>query len=52
MYVKPRFLIECRNCIACYRGKTYKHIKVRVSEDQSVSPKTGKPKETLWTCKG
>ena len=40
----------CGSCTACYIGKTYRHFKVRVSEHQSVSPRTGKPiKGTLST---
>ena len=40
----------CGSCTACYIGKTYRHFKVRVSEHQGVSPRTGKPvKGTLST---
>ena len=40
----------CGSCIASYIGKTYRHFKVRVSEHQGVSPRTGKPvKGTLST---
>ena len=38
------------SCTACYIGKTYRHFKVRDSEHQGVSPRTGKPvKGTLST---
>ena len=38
------------SCTASYIGKTYRHFKIRVSEDQGVSPRTGKPvKGTLST---
>ena len=37
-------------CTASYYGKNYKHMKVRVSEHQNVSPRTGKRvKSTLST---
>ena len=40
----------CGSCTASYIGKTYRHFKVRVSEHQGVSPRTGKPvKGTLST---
>ena len=40
----------CGSCTACYIGKTYRNFKVRVSEHQGVSPRTGKPvKGTLST---
>ena len=32
----------CRSCNASYVGKTFRHMKVRVSEHQGVSPRTGK----------
>ena len=32
----------CRSCIASYIGKNFRHIKVRVSEHQGISPRTGK----------
>ena len=32
----------CRDCNASYIGKTFRHLKVRVSENQGVSPRTGK----------
>ena len=38
------------SCTASYIGRTYRHFKVRVSEDQGVSPRTSKPvKGTLST---
>ena len=38
------------SCTASYIGKTYRHFKVRVSENQGLSPRTGKPvKGTLST---
>ena len=43
-------LASCGSCTASYIGKTYRHFKVRVSEHQGVSPRTGKPvKGTLST---
>ena len=40
----------CRSCSASYIGKTFRHMKVRVSEHQGVSPRTGKHlKGTLST---
>ena len=33
---------SCSCCTASHIGKTYKHMKVRVSEHQGVSPRTGK----------
>ena len=33
---------KCRSCTASYYGKTYRHMKVRASEHQGVSPRTGK----------
>ena len=41
----PSFQIynfTCRSCNASYVGKTFRHMKVRVSEHQVVSPRTGK----------
>ena len=39
-----------RSCNASYTGKTFKHIKFRVSEHQGLSPRTGKHlKEILST---
>ena len=32
----------CGGCNASYIGKTFRHLKVRVSEHQGVSPRTGK----------
>ena len=32
----------CGSCNALYTGKTFRHMKVRVSEHQGVSPRTGK----------
>ena len=44
------YKFSCRSCTAPYIGKTYRHFKVRVSEDQGVFPRTGKPvKGTLST---
>ena len=37
------YKFSCRSCSASYIGKTYKHFKVKVSEHQGVSPRTGKP---------
>ena len=40
----------CRSCNASYTGKTFRHMKVMVSEHQGVSPRTGKHlKGTLST---
>ena len=40
----------CGNCTASYYGKTYRHIKILVSEHQGVFPRTGKRvKGTLST---
>ena len=33
----------CGSCTASYIGKTYRHIKVRVSEHHGVFRRTGKP---------
>ena len=42
-----------RICTTSYTGKTYQHFKVRVSENQCVSPRTCKPvKGTLSTMLG
>ena len=44
------YKFSCGSCTASYIGKTYTHFKVRVSEHQGVSPRTGKPvKGTLST---
>ena len=44
------YKFKCRSCTASYYGKTYRHMKVRVSEHQGVSPRTGKRvKGTLST---
>ena len=32
----------CGSCSASYTGKTFRYLKVRVSEHQGVSPRTGK----------
>ena len=41
---------KCGSCTASYYGKTYRHMKVRVSEHQGKSPRTGKRvKGTLST---
>ena len=37
------YKFSCRSCTASYIGKTYKHFKVKVSEHQGVSLRTGKP---------
>ena len=37
------YTFSCGSCTASYIGKTYRHFKVRVSEHQGVSPRTGKP---------
>ena len=34
--------LKCGSCTASYYGKTYRNMKVRVSEHQGVSPSTGK----------
>ena len=40
----------CRSCNASNAGKTFRHMKVRVSEHQGLSPRTGKHlKGTLST---
>ena len=36
------YKFKCGSCTASYYGKTYRNMKVRVSEHQSVSPRTGK----------
>ena len=44
------YKFSCKSCTASYIGKTYRLFKVRVSEHQGVSPRTGKPvKGTLST---
>ena len=44
------YKFSCGSCTASYIDKTYRHFKVRVSEHQSVSPRTDKPvKGTLPT---
>ena len=44
------YKFSCRSCTASYYGKTCRHMKVRVSEHQGVSPRTGKRvKGTLST---
>ena len=37
------YKFSCGSCTASYIGKTYRHFKVRVSEYQGVSSRTGKP---------
>ena len=37
------YRFSCGSCTASYIGKTYRHFKVRVSDYQGVSPRTGKP---------
>ena len=34
--------LKCGSCSASYYGKTYRNMKVRVSEHQGVTPRTGK----------
>ena len=36
------YKFKCRSSTASYYGKTYRHMKVRISEDQGMSPRTGK----------
>ena len=36
------YKFKCRSWTASYYGKTYRHMKIRVSEHQGVSPWTGK----------
>ena len=36
------YKFKCGSCTASYYGKTYRHMKVWVSEYQGVSPRTGK----------
>ena len=44
------YKFKCGSCTASYYGKTYRHMKVQVSEHQGVSPRTGKRvKGTLST---
>ena len=44
------YKFKCGSYTASYCGKTYKHMKVRVSEHHGVSPRTGKRvKDTLST---
>ena len=44
------YKFTCGSCTASYNGKTFRHMKVRVSEHQGVSPRTGKlVKGTLST---
>ena len=41
---------KCGSCTASYYGEIYRHMKVRISEHQGVSPRTGKRvKGTLST---
>ena len=42
--LQPNFVykFKCGSWTASYYGKTYRHMKVRVSEHQGVSPRTGK----------
>ena len=50
LWSKLIYKFSCRSCAASYIGKTYRQFKVRVSEHQGVSPRTGKPlKGTLST---
>ena len=44
------YKFKCGSCTASYYGKAYRHVKVRVSVQQGVSPRTGKRvKGTLFT---
>ena len=44
------YKFTCGSCSASYTGKTFRHLKVRVSEHQDVSSRTGKiVKGTLST---
>ena len=44
------YIFTCGSCNAAYIGKTFRHMKVRVTEHQLVSPRTGKHlKGTLST---
>ena len=36
------YKFTCRSCSASYTGKIFRHLKVRVSEHQGVSPRKGK----------
>ena len=36
------YKFKCDSCTASYYGKIYRHMKVRVSEHQGMSPRTGK----------
>ena len=36
------YKFKCGSCTTSYYGKTYRHMKIRVSEHQRVSPRTGK----------
>ena len=55
MFLKPYNLIVYKfikygSCTASYYGKTYRHMTLRVSEHQGVSPRTVKRvKGTLFT---
>ena len=44
------YKFKCRSCTASYYSKTYRHMKVRISEHKGVSPRTDKRvKGTLST---
>ena len=44
------YKFKCDRCSASFYGKIYRHMKVRVSEHQGMSPRTGKRvKSTLST---
>ena len=44
------YKFSCGSCATSCIGKTYRHFQVRVSENQGVPPRTGKPvKGTLYT---
>ena len=36
------YKFKSASCTASYYGKNYRHMKVRISEHQGVSPRTGK----------
>ena len=41
----------CGSCNASYTGKTFRHMKVRVSEHHVVSPQTGKHLRVTFNIK-
>ena len=42
------YKFSCESCTASYIGKTYRLFRVRVSEHEGVSPRTGKPATCLF----